>query len=338
METKRTLIIAEAGVNHNGNIELAHKLVDVAKATEADVVKFQTFFDNAAEGIAIHTPKADYQKQTTGENGNMLDMITALALKPEDFLSLKKHCEDVGIIFLSTAFDVKCLDFLRDMGLNTWKLPSGEITNLPYLRHAGSLGGRIIMSTGMCTLGEVDAAIDVLENAGAGLEDITLLHCTTEYPAPVEDVNLKAMLTLKNAFPGLNGVGYSDHTQGIEIPIAAVAMGACVIEKHLTLDNNMPGPDHQASLEPAEFTAMVKAIRRVEVALGDGRKKSSPSEASNMLVARRSLFALKPIKKGEILNESNMGLKRPGTGVSPMRWDEYCGRPAGRDYDTDEAI
>jgi len=337
MTLKRTLIMAEAGLNHNGDPALAHALVEAAREAGADVVKFQTIF-NPETRMARQAPKAAYQLQNTGADESALDMVRKLVLGPEEFVALKRHAEDIGLEFLSTAFDQKCADFLRGLGLKRWKIPSGELTNLPYLRHIGASGGPAIMSTGMANLGEVETALEILEKNGTPPERITLLHCTTEYPAPAAEVNLRAMTTLRAAFPQVAGVGYSDHTDGPEIAVAAVALGAVVIEKHLTLDKTLPGPDHQASLEPRRFQEMVRYIRRVEEALGDGRKRPSPSERLNLPVARRSLFALRPIRKGEIFSEDNMGVKRPGTGISPMRWDEFYGRPATRDYDADEPL
>lgn len=332
----RTFIIAEAGVNHNGEPELAHKLVDAAAGCGADAIKFQTF---RAENLATaKTPRAEYQIVNTGTADSQLAMLKRLELAPDDFIALKKHCDELGLVFLSSAFDAESIDLLRGLGLRAWKIPSGEITNLPYLRKLGSFGEKVILSTGMSTLGEVEAAIDILEAAGTPRKEIILLHCTTEYPAPLEEVNLRAMLTMKNAFPGIGGVGYSDHTDGIEIALAAVALGARLIEKHFTFDRKMPGPDHRASLEPGQLRGLVTGIRKIEKALGQGIKRPGPCELKNRPVARKSLVAARAIKKGELLCAGNLALKRPGTGVSPMRWDEICGQRAERDYEPDELI
>lgn len=333
-----TLIIAEAGVNHNGDLALAKGLIEAAARAGADLVKFQTF---AADRLA--TPgaaKADYQTQTTGAAETQHAMLQRLELSRDMHLALIAHCQKRGIGFLSTAFDSQCVDLLADLGLDRFKIPSGEITNLPYLRHVGRLAApadrSVILSTGMATLGEIEAALDILETAGTSRARITVLHCNTEYPTPMRDVNLRAMLTIRDAF-GV-AVGYSDHTPGIEVPIAAVALGATVIEKHLTLDRTLPGPDHQASLEPDEFAAMVRAIRHIEQALGDGIKRPSPSEAKNRPIARKSLVAARPIQAGEPFTPENVTAKRPGTGLSPMRWDEVMGRVAKRAYIIDELI
>lgn len=332
MGIDRTLIIAEAGVNHNGNVLLAHKMIDAAHKAGADIIKFQTGKPELV--ISKFAEKAEYQKHTTGINESQLEMCKKISLQYEDHISLKQHCEAVGIQFLSTPFDLESINFLEELGCTMWKIPSGEITNLPYLMKIAETHKPIILSTGMSTLEEISDAISVLDLHGAG--EITLLHCTTEYPAPIEDVNLRAMETMRHKF-GLK-VGYSDHTQGIEIPVAAVAMGACVIEKHFTLDRNMEGPDHKASLEPNELAAMVKAIRNVEKALGDGRKNPSKSEIKNIPIARKSIVAKKKIIKGETFTEENITTKRPGCGISPMRWNEILGTKAIRDFDEDELI
>jgi len=329
---KRVFIIAEAGVNHNGNIEVAKKLIYEAKKAGADAVKFQTF--KAEKGISKFAQKAEYQKKTTGKNETQLDMVKKLELSYEDFIVLKKYCDELGIIFLSTPFDLESIDFLNELDLNMFKIPSGEITNLPYLIKIGKLNKKVILSTGMSTLDEIDEAIRVLNDNGT--YDITILHCTTEYPTPYKDVNLRAMLTMKEAF-NLE-VGYSDHTKGIEIPIAAVAMGATVIEKHFTLDRNMEGPDHRTSLEPDELKTMVTAIRNVEVAMGSGEKKPAESEKKNIKIARKSIVAKTNISKGEPLTEENLTVKRPGNGISPMKWFEVLGQPAKRDFKEDELI
>ena len=329
------LIIAEAGVNHNGIPELAFELVDAAANAGADVVKFQTFHAEAV--TAAHAAKAEYQMETTGAGESQLDMIRRLELAPEVFRDLAAHCRTREIEFMSTPFDLASVDFLAAMGMETFKIPSGEITNLPYLRRVGALKHHIILSTGMCTLDDVAAALDVLEAAGTRRNRITLLHCTTEYPAPYGEVNLRAMKTLADAFPGLP-VGYSDHTQGIEIAVAATALGATVIEKHFTLDRNMEGPDHAASLEPSELAHMVSAIRHVAQALGDGVKRPTPSELKNRDIARKSIVAARPVAAGEILSEENLTTKRPGTGLSPMLWDTVIGTPAPRDLQKDDLL
>lgn len=331
---KPRLIIAEAGVNHNGDLNLAKGLIDAAAGAGADLVKFQTF---AADRLATRSAaKADYQTETTSASETQHAMLRRLELTRDMHLALIAHCQQRGIGFLSTAFDIASLDLLADLGLESFKIPSGELTNLPYLRHIGAFGKPVILSTGMANLGEIDAALDILETGGTPRECITVLHCNTEYPTPMQDVNLRAMLTIRDAF-GV-AVGYSDHTPGIEVPIAAVALGATVIEKHLTLNRSLPGPDHQASLEPDEFTAMVRAIRNIEQALGDGIKRPSPGEAKNKPVARKSLVAAVPIRAGESFTPANLAVKRPGTGLSPMRWDEVIGRPAPRDFAPDDLI
>ena len=331
---QHTLIIAEAGVNHNGDMQLAKRLVDAAAAAGADLVKFQTF--NASRQVTRSAKKADYQTQTTDSSESQHAMLQRLELTEAMHHELIEHCASRQIGFLSTGFDIECVDMLVRLGQEQFKIPSGEITNLPYLRHIGQLGKKVILSTGMATLGEIESAIDALEQAGTPRSKLTVLHCTTEYPAPMVEVNLRAMQSLRAAF-GVD-VGYSDHTQGIEVGIAAVALGASVIEKHFTLDRTLPGPDHQASLEPAELSAMVAAIRNIEVALGDGVKRLTPSEARNKLIARKSLVASRPIKAGEIFTSENLTTKRPGTGISPMRWDEFLGNKAQRDFAADELI
>lgn len=333
---ERVRIIAEAGVNHNGDPELALRLIDAAAEAGADMVKFQTFCAKAL--LTAAAPKAAYQQQTTDAAESQFDMIRKLELPPDAWRRLTEHCRQKGIAFLSTPFDVDSVDFLRGLGQSVWKIPSGEITNLPYLRYIGSLGQEVILSTGMSMLEEVGAALDALETAGTPQERVTLLHCTTQYPAPFDSVNLRAMNTMHSAFPRCAGVGYSDHTQGIAVPLAAAALGATVIEKHFTLGRDMEGPDHKASLEPEELRAMVEGIRRVEAALGDGVKKPSPAELANLPVVRKSLVAARAIRKGELFSAENMAAKRPGTGISPMRWDEFMGRPASRDYMEDELL
>ncbi len=328
-----TYIIAEAGVNHNGDFAKAIQLCQIAKDAGCDAVKFQTFTAEAV--VTASASKADYQLVTTGA-GTQLDMIRALALPWHNFVELDSACKRLGITFLSTAFDRESLSSLDALGVPTHKIPSGEITNLPYLRQIGGYGKPVILSTGMATLGEIESALAVLESVGTSRDRITVLHCNTEYPTPMSDVNLRAMLAIRNAF-GV-AVGYSDHTEGIEVAIAAVALGATVIEKHFTLDRALPGPDHKASLEPDQLKAMVVAIRHIEQAMGDGIKRPSASEAKNISIARRSLVAACGIRAGEPFNALNLAVKRPGIGVSPMRWDEVLGRIAPRDFATDELI
>lgn len=330
----KTLIIAEAGVNHNGSLDLAKQLVASAAAAGADLVKFQSFI--TGNSISRQAPKAEYQKSTTGTDESQYEMVRKLELSRADHEELIEECRRHGIGFFSTAFDSNSFDMLIELGLNQVKIPSGELTNLPLLRYMTRLGMPVILSTGMAGLGDIEAALDVIEKAGTPRSLITLLHCTTEYPTPMEDVNLRAMISLKSAF-GVE-VGYSDHTSGIEIPIAAVALGATVIEKHFTLDRSLPGPDHQASLEPQELKAMVDAIRNIERALGDGIKRPSASELKNKPIARKSLVASRPIRAGEAFDADNLDSKRPGTGISPMRWDEVIGRTAPRDFAADELI
>jgi N,N'-diacetyllegionaminate synthase len=331
---RKTLIIAEAGVNHNGNLDLAKQMVEVAAEAGADCVKFQTF--SAACMVTRNACKADYQVRTTDTNESQYEMLRRLELTLTAHEVLVTHCASYGIDFLSTGFDIESINLLSKLGQERFKLPSGEITNLPYLHHVGCQGKPVILSTGMSTLGEIEAAISVLEMAGLSRSMLTVLHCTTEYPTSMVEVNLRAMQSIGQAF-GV-AVGYSDHTQGIEVPIAAVAMGACVIEKHFTLDRSLPGPDHQASLEPKELMAMVRGIRNIELALGDGIKRLTESELRNRPVARKSLVALSSIRAGETFTERNVTIKRPGTGLSPMRWHEVIGRSAGRDYSEDELI
>ena len=332
MTKKKTFIIAEAGVNHNGSFELAKQLVDKAVWAGADCIKFQTF--NSKNLVSKNAQKAEYQKKTTDSSESQLDMLKKLELTKEQFTELRNYCNQKGIKFLSTPFDLESIDFLASIGVKTWKVPSGEITNYPFLRAIGQRKESVIMSSGMCTLEEVRAAVNALKEFGT--TDITLLHCTTEYPAPYDSVNLKAMLTLQKEF-GYR-VGYSDHTNGIEIPVAAVVMGATVIEKHFTLDKNMEGPDHKASLEPEELRQMVLSIRNVEAAIGDGIKQPSQAEKKNIVIARKSIVAACDIKKGEVFTEDNLIAKRPGNGISPMQWNDVLGKKAVRDFDTDEMI
>jgi N,N'-diacetyllegionaminate synthase len=330
----KVFIIAEAGVNHNGSTELAKKLIDAAIEAGADAVKFQTF--KADKLVSKRAQKADYQKQTTSADETQYEMIKKLELDENAHRILISYCKEKKIMFLSTPFDHDSIDLLNSFQMPIFKIPSGEITNLPYLHHIGSLGKEVILSTGMANLDEVQDALEVLIKAGTSKEKISVLHATTEYPCPIGEVNLRAMQTIKAAF-GVK-VGYSDHTQGIEVPIAAVAMGACVIEKHFTLDRTMEGPDHKASLEPDELKAMVQAIRHIEQALGDGVKRPSESEQKNISVARKSILASRPIKIGETFSDNNLIVKRPGNGISPMRWDEIIGHKATRNFSVDELI
>jgi len=327
-------IIAEAGVNHNGSVDLAKKLIDVASISGADAVKFQTF--KAENLVSKNAQKADYQKQATHASESQFDMIKKLELDVETHKELIAYCQEKDIMFLSTPFDHESINLLSDLGLQIFKIPSGEITNLPYLRHIGSLGGKVILSTGMSNLKEVGDALNILINTGTSKDNITVLHANTMYPTPMEDVNLNAMLAIQKEFD--IAVGYSDHTLGIAVDIAAVAMGASCIEKHFTLDKTMDGPDHKASLEPEELKSMVSAIRNIEKALGSSEKKPSPSEAVNIDVARKSIVAKKNINKGDILDENNLCVKRPGSGVSPMKWDEIIGTPAKENYQIDDLI
>ncbi|AXX96287.1 N-acetylneuraminate synthase [Arcobacter ellisii] len=331
---EKVFIIAEAGVNHNGSIELAKKLIDVASESGADAVKFQTF--KAEKLVSKNAQKADYQKQTTDIKESQFDMIKKLELDMDTHKELMAYCKTKNIMFLSTPFDHDSIELLNDLGLEIFKIPSGEITNLPYLRHIGKLNKKVILSTGMADIGEIEDALDILINAGTKKENITVLHANTMYPTPMEDVNLKAMVTIGNTFD--IAFGYSDHTLGIEVDIAAVALGACCIEKHFTLDCTMEGPDHKASLEPDELKAMVKAIRNIELALGSSIKKPSKSEMPNMQIARKSIVAKMDIKKGDAFNENNLTIKRPGNGINPMRWDEIVGSVATKDYKEDELI
>jgi len=334
LKTQHIIIIAEAGVNHNGSMESAKKLVDVAADAGADYVKFQTF--KADTLVTQSAEKAEYQKILTDKSESQFEMIKKLELDKSAHDELIKHCEKKGIRFLSTAFDHDSIELLADLNIPLYKIPSGEITNLPYLRHIGRMGKPIILSTGMSTLEEVQKALNVLLESGSEKEKITILHCNTEYPTPMEDVNLKAMLTIREEL-GVN-IGYSDHTLGIEVPIAAVAMGATVIEKHFTLDRTLTGPDHAASLEPHELKSMVTAIRNIKKAMGDGIKKPSPSETRNIPIARKSIVAKKPIKKGERYSEENITVKRPGTGISPIEWDNIINQKSIKDFIIDDLI
>lgn len=332
---KKVFIIAEAGVNHNGSLTLAKKMIGIAKEAGADIVKFQTAVPE--HGITKNAPKAYYQKQRTSDiKESQLEMAKKIHLPLTAFKDLKEYADGIGIIFLSTPFDFESINALNKLNLEYCKIPSGEITNLPYLRKIGSLKRKVILSTGMADIGEIEDALDILTGVGTRKEDITILHCNTEYPTPLEDVNLLAMLTIKEAFKVK--VGYSDHTLGIEIPIAAVALGATMIEKHFTLDKNMQGPDHMASLEPDELKAMVKAVRNTENALGNGIKKPSKSEIKNKPIARKSIVAARNIKRGETFTVENITVKRPGTGINPMEWDSVINRKAKRDFEADELI
>lgn len=328
----RIYIIAEAGVNHNGSLEIAKKMVDAAGKAGADAIKFQTF--KAENIVTKNASRAEYQVKNTGEDTSQYYMLKKLELSYDDFRELKAYCDDSGIEFLSTPFDLESIDFLQELGIRFLKIPSGEITNFPYLRKIGQTGMPVIMSTGMSTLEEVGEAIKVLREYGSN--EISLLHCTTEYPAPLDSVNLKAMQTMTEAFN--LPVGYSDHTSGIAVSVAAVAMGAVIIEKHFTLDRNMEGPDHKASLEPDELKAMVQSIRDVEMAMGTGEKGLSYSELKNVSVVRKSIVAKRAIRKGMLFSEDNLSVKRPGTGVNPMQWNKVIGLCAKRDYEEDEMI
>jgi len=328
-------IIAEAGVNHNGSIDLAKKLIDVASEAGANAVKFQTF--KAEKLVTKNSQKAEYQKKNLQDgDDSQFNMLKKLELDVETHKELMDYCNSKNIMFLSTPFDHESIELLNDLGLKIFKIPSGEITNLPYLRHIGSLNKKVVLSTGMADIGEIEDALDVLVEAGTDQSDITVLHANTMYPTPMEDVNLKAMVTIGSTFNIT--YGYSDHTLGIEVDIAAVAMGASCVEKHFTLDKTMKGPDHKASLEPNELKAMVKAIRNIESALGSSIKKPSPSEIPNMEIARKSIVACTKIQKGDVFDEYNITIKRPGNGISPMKWDEVIGTVSQKDYEVDELI
>lgn len=330
---KKVFIIAEAGVNHNGDLELAKELINKAAEAGVDAVKFQSF--KADKLVSKDAPKAEYQIKNTGkEEENQYDMIKKLELSYEDHLELIEHCKKKNILFLSSAFDLESIDVLEELNIPLFKIPSGEIENVPYLRKIAKTGKPIILSTGMSTMEDIEFALKILKDNGA--KEITILHCNTEYPTPMEDVNLLAMLDIKNRFNVK--IGYSDHTLGIEVPIAAVALGAEVIEKHFTLDKTMEGPDHKASLEPQELKAMTTAIRNIEKALGNGVKELSKSEAKNRGIARKSIVSARDIKKGDVLTEENITTKRPGTGLSPKLWDSVIGTIAKKDYKKDELI
>lgn len=330
-----TLIIAEAGVNHNGDMGLARDLITVAAEAGADMVKFQTF--TASKIAAASAPKAGYQQATTGTEQSQQEMLAMLELSLADHEMLLRACKDAGVAFFSTGFDEDAIDMLVALGMDRIKVPSGEITNLPLLRHMASKGLPVILSTGMANLGEIEAAVNAIEEGGIARDQITILHCNTEYPTPMSDVNLPAMVNIGAALG--TAYGYSDHTNGIEVPIAAVALGASVIEKHFTLDRNLPGPDHSASLEPGELAQMVRSIRNIEQAMaGDGIKRPSASEIGNRAIVRKSIVTARPIAAGEIFDADNLVAKRPGTGISPMRWDEVIGCPAPRAFAAEEPI
>lgn len=332
----KTLIIAEAGVNHNGSIELAKKLVEKAKEAGVDYIKFQTF--KASKLVTKAAKQAEYQQKNIGKEGDsQYQMLKKLELSPEEHEILIDYCHQLGIKFFSTAFDFDSINYLHSLNLGLWKIPSGEVTNYPFLKRIAAFNEPTILSTGMCDMEDVRAAVEALYKNGLSKENLILLHCNTEYPTPFEDVNLKAMDALRKEF-GVE-VGYSDHTKGIEVPVAAVALGATVIEKHFTLDRNMEGPDHKASLEPDELKAMVSAIRNIEKAVGgDGTKHVSESEKKNIAIARKSIVAACDIKAGEVLTEQNLTVKRPGNGISPMRWEEVVGTKAKRDFSEDDLI
>lgn len=333
--SNHTIIIAEAGVNHNGSLDIAKQLVDAAVDAGVDIIKFQTF--KADKLVSKDAKKAEYQKQNIDDgDDSQYQMLKKLELSESDHQELVAYCHQKGIRFWSTAFDLESIDFLHSLGLGLWKIPSGEITNYPFIKKIALLHEPVIMSTGMCDEDDIRNALDVLLKNGLTKDQITILHCNTQYPTPMKDVNLKAMLTIKHDFE--TAVGYSDHTRGIEVPIAAVALGAKVIEKHFTLDRNMAGPDHKASLEPQELKAMVQAIRNIESALGTGIKQVSESERGNIAVARKSIVASTYIKKGETLTDSNLSVKRPGTGISPMLWETLVGTKATKDYQPDDQI
>lgn len=333
MESK-VFIIAEAGVNHNGSLEIAKKMVDVASFAGADAIKFQTF--KANDLVTNNAPLVDYQRRNYSRNESQLTMLKKLELDACAYKELITRCKKRNIKFLSTPFDLESVELLYKLGLTVFKIPSGEIDNLLYLRKVGSLKKKVILSTGMATMKEIAYALHVLISSGTKKQDITVLHCNTDYPTPMEDVNLKAMLAIRDRFKV--DVGYSDHTLGVEVPIAAVALGACVIEKHFTLDRNMKGPDHKASIEPDELSQMVEGIRHIERALGNGIKKPSQSEIKNIKIARKSIVAASEIRKGEVFTAKNLAVKRPGRGISPMKYDEVIGKTARRNFKPDELI
>ena len=333
--SKHVLIIAEAGVNHNGSLDLAKQLIDKAVEAGVDIIKFQTF--RSEKLVSKVAKQAEYQQRNIGKKDEgQLDMLKKLELSQTDHEELISYCNVKGIRFFSTAFDMDSIEYLHSLNMGLWKIPSGEITNYPYLCKIAQYQEPVILSTGMCELADIEAALNVLLQFGVSKEQIAILHCNTEYPTPFADVNLKAMLEIGEKF-GVQ-IGYSDHTKGIEVPIAAVALGATVIEKHFTLDKNMEGPDHKASLEPDELKAMVCAIRNIEQALGSGHKKISESERKNIEIARKSIVAACPIKVGELLTEENLTVKRPGNGINPMRWNEVVGTRAVQNYNEEDPI
>lgn len=331
---KKVFIIAEAGVNHNGDLALARKLIDAASEAGADAVKFQTF--NSKKLVSKFAQKAEYQKMSTDVNESQLEMLKKLELSKEGHYELQDYCRSKNIIFLSSPFDLESVDFLNELGLDIFKIPSGEITNLPFLRKIGALKKTVILSTGMSDLNDVDSALNVLLESGTDKNRITILHCNTEYPTPFTDVNLNAMKTLGDTFK--TAIGYSDHTVGITVSLAAVALGATIIEKHFTLDQTMEGPDHKASLDPAELRDLVRGTREIEQAMGVATKTPTASEQKNIGIARKSIVAMKNIAKGEVLTEENLTVKRPGTGISPMKWDSVIGKVATRNFQEDELI
>ena len=330
----RVLIIAEAGVNHNGSLELAKKLVDAAADAGADVIKFQTF--NPKMLTSEFAPMAEYQKKNTGKDESQLEMLEKLTLSRDDHHELINYCQQKNIQFCSSPFDSESIDFLKELNLPFWKIPSGEITNYPYLKQIAEYNEPVIMSTGMSTMADIDLAISVLTENGLDREKITLLHCNTQYPTMREDVNLNCIKTIRDAFQ--LPVGYSDHTEGIEFPVAATALGSVVIEKHITLDKQMDGPDHKASLDPDELKQMVTAIRNIEIGMGSAIKQPTKSESQNQSIARKSIVASCPIQKGETFSEENLACKRPGTGISPMQWEKIIGVIANRNFEKDECI
>ena len=331
---RHTVIIAEAGVNHNGDFQRALKMIDVAADAGVDYVKFQTAVPELL--VAASAQKADYQKTTTGNDGSQLDMLRSIMLPLEAFERLSEHCRKRGVGFVSTPFDLVSIDVLARLNMDFWKIPSGEVTNVPYLRKISRLGGRVIMSTGMCDPYDIEASLTYLTEVNITRRDISLLHCNTQYPTPMADVNLRAMDSLRRF--DVAAVGYSDHTLGIEVPVAAVALGAEIIEKHFTLDKSLPGPDHRASVDPAELRAMVAAIRNIEQALGTDEKRVTASEAANIVAARKSIVAARDITKGELLTEENLTVKRPGNGLSPLMWDDVVGTTAVADFRADDLI
>jgi len=332
---RSVFIIAEAGVNHNGSIETAMKMIETAKVCGADAVKFQSF--KADKLVSEKAPLARYQKNNLKSDTSQYNMLKKFEFGEDTFELLSARCIELGIKFMASPFDIDAADFLASIDSFPIKIPSGEITNLPYIEKIGSFGKEIILSTGMSDLGEIEDTLDILIQSGTPIEKICLLHCNTEYPTPFEDVNLNAISTLKHAFPGIN-IGYSDHTTGIEVSVAAAALGACVIEKHFTLDPDMEGPDHKASLTPDTLKEMVKAVRNIELAMGNGIKKPSPSEEKNIKVVRKSIVASRKIEKGEIFTRENLTTKRPGTGISPMRWYEVMGKKAPKYFEKDDII